>query len=165
MEILIFIFIIYVFWKKYGKNSKLSKEEMLKRKGFSNIEKISENVTTTYYAAIKRGDNYLISYMKEYLPSMNSINLLAKEMKNRHYHKGILISKSVPAQNLVEYGMKNSIEVTTTFDLKNLTNTNVGTVSNNIKIYEEYQEIKDSGPIKEPSKSFWKDFFKKPDRL
>ena len=158
---IIFYFFIYCMLRKASSTINVNKEEFLAQNEFSSIERIYESVTSIYYSAIKRGDNYLISYMKEYMPSMNNVNLLAKEMKGRHYHKGVLVSLSQPQQSLIEYGKKNSIDVISVVGVAKPVTINVGT-DNAIKEYEKYKE---ENPIQEPQKSFWENLFKKPDRL
>ena len=160
--VLIFFIIIYIMIKKSGNGYSGSKEEILNRKGFHSVKKIYENGMTTYYSAIKRGENYFISYMNAFYAGMNDVNLLTSEMKKYHYHKGILICRQVPALNLVEYGKVNSIEVVTIFDLKNEDNV---TITSQITKNENYSSKQDDGPIRDFKKSNFRDFFKKPDRL
>lgn len=153
--IIIYFFIYYISKKLISAN----KEEILMKSGFSNIQKVYEDETAIYYSAIKSGDNYLVSCMKEYLPSMNSVNLLAKEMKDRHYHKGILICISVPQQSLIEYGKKNSIEAISIMEAVH--SFKIGMKNEEYRV----EEIKEENPIQEPKKSYFKDLFRKPDRL
>lgn len=165
IEILIFFAIFYIILIKLGKQYSGSQEEILARKGFYNVKKIYDNKLTVYYSCIKRGENYLISYMNAASVGMNDVNLLASEMKNYHFHKGILICKSLPAENLVEYGKINSIEVVTIFDLKDDPQAVLNINTQKKERYEKYQESKNDSPIQEPKKSFWSNFNKKPDRL
>lgn len=162
MEILIFFVVFYIILIRLGKQYSGNQEELLARKGFYNVKKIYDNKSTVYYSCIKRGENYLISYMNAASVGMNDVNLLASEMKNYHFHKGILICKALPTENLVEYGKINSIKVATIFDFKDDPQAilNINKQNN-----EKYQESKNDSPIQEPKKSFWSNFNKKPDRL
>ncbi|MGN1299494.1 MAG: hypothetical protein ACI4UE_05905 [Candidatus Scatovivens sp.] len=185
---LIFIIIIIIIVTNYLKSKKIIiNNKMLEANGFSKIQQLSENQKYEYCSAIRNGDNYLILFIRSVnLPTMSDINLLATEMKNKHFHKGIIVCLGQPNNRLIEYAKVNCIEIKSALDLKNgaiqssSNSDNIKNEEKSIEIYNirkdtenknQYQFQKmynenDEGPLKEPTKtSFWTNFFKKPDRL
>lgn len=168
MYIFVFLIILYFFMNYLFKKAEesLNIEEILMKSGYYNIQEVYRDKIAKYYTALKSGDNYLISHINEPLLSMNSVNLLAKEMKERHYHRGLIICNPEPKETLIMYGKVHSIEVISVYTLlKNKTKINVNMYENSNTIFENYQESKEDSPIMEPKKSHFVNLFKKPDRL
>ena len=85
MKVIIFIIIIISVMSKLSKNTDTNIEYKLSTLGFSNIKKISVGSLTTYYTAIKNGENYLISYFeKREMLDKTDVDTLYVKMENMH---------------------------------------------------------------------------------
>lgn len=180
MEVIIFIIIIWSIFAKSAKNTNTSIESKLAKLDFTNIKKISVGALTTYYTAIKNGENYLISYFqKREMLDRTDVDTLYLKMDNMHFHNGLLIGLYRVPEDVRKYGLENGIEVAAIGNLnaeymnrrqynvvKRDESINVVKTKRDYKNYDNYLGNNDE-PIKEKTKgtSILSNLFKKPDRL
>lgn len=94
-ELIILFIIFYSCYKKIKLESILPKEAIayqLHSKGFSNIVKVKETMTSTYYSATFHGDTYIFEVMKDNSTvTYQSINTLVHYATRNHFHNIVLL--------------------------------------------------------------------------
>ncbi len=179
--ITIAIFVIALIIKSNNKKLVVN-NKILGKNGFSQIKQVKNGTKLEYCSAIKRGDNYLLQFIRiDNMPSISDINELAKLMKDMHYHNGIIICKARPFDRIQEHARINSIEIKTITELYRQAVDN-RTIEKNAKKndlseepIERFKEFDDESirlnqteeePIRDFEKeSLFKKLFKKPERL
>lgn len=181
MEVIIFIIIVISVMSKLSKSSStgLNIELKLAKLDFTNIKKISVGALTTYYTAMKNGENYLISYFqKREMLDKTDIDTLYVKMENMHFHNGLLIGLYRVPEDVRKYGLQYGIEVAAIGNLnieymnkqydivKNVERVDVIKQRTDYNNYNNFEGSSES-PIKEKNKgtSIISNLFKKPDRL
>ena len=94
MEIIVFIIIIYLIYKKTN-NLVMTPEKFkltIKNKGFGNIVNASQTVAGTWITADYNGDNYIFYIIKPgYSVSKAIIDAFYQYASTKHYHNMIII--------------------------------------------------------------------------
>ncbi len=195
MGSIIFIIVIFMVVVSLNKNSNMSSTmnwnvvDRLAKLDFTNIKRISSSSLTTYYTAIRNGENYIISFFqkKGMLDSVD-VDTLYVKMESMHFHNGLLIGLYRVSEDVRRYAKQYDIEVAAIGNLNveymnngrydiirkteniNIVNTyrssNEDKIINNSINYSNFDEF-DNSPIKEKSKgtSLISNLFKKPTRL
>lgn len=194
MGIVVFVVIIFIIMSTLSKNpdinmNMISVESRLTQLDFTNIKKISATSLTTYYTAIRNGENYLISFFqKREMLDTTDVDTFYIKMQTMHLHNGILIGLYRVSEDVRRYAKQYDIEVAAIGNLNvnymnngrydiigkteniNIVNTyrssNEDKIINNSINYSNFDEF-DNNPIKEKSKgtSLISNLFKKPTRL
>ena len=133
MNLIIFAVVVYIIWKKFGKNFVVSLEQALEGNDFNKIVKIKTTSTKTYYTAIKNGENYLIVNLNVIKnPDVKDIDDVAKVMEEIHYHYCILITKAAYSESIKAYAEEKEIQVMYYWDLLNNRNKYVKIDTNSV---------------------------------
>ncbi len=92
LQIIFFIFIIYIIFKKYNQPSPTRLISILQRQGFHNFAILQQNQSHYYMKAELHGDNYLFKVIKENATlSHITIQALMEYATKNHYHNIVLI--------------------------------------------------------------------------
>lgn len=170
MDLIIIFIIIYVLYNKYFQNSSITEYKLntlFKVQHFSNIKRDSTIPGMLLITADSRGENYL--FAKKIIPfSIIDINTIYEKAQKDHIHNIVILhSNNAINNNLLEKIKEYNIQIWDNKKIDSLiTSPSTSSILQTSNTSDDTCKIDNNQfePIQEPT-SFWKNLFKKPDRL
>lgn len=171
-DLIIIFIVIYVVFKKSLQNSITIENKLntlFKVQNFHNISKDASIPGISLITASSHGENYLFAKKNNMIPfAIIDINLIYEKAQQQHIHNIIILQQSNTfSNNILEKIKEYNIQIWDQNKINSLISSpSTHSVLSTSDTSDDKCKIDTSyfNPIQEPS-SFWKNIFKKPDRL